>query len=61
MYDLQSLQGQFTDFHFFLIFLLKAFTVSNCFNSLGTISQILGPKKEMISVAWKTLRTFRLV
>ena len=59
MYGLHSLQGQFTRFHF-LISLLKAFTVSNCFNSLGTISQILGPRKEMLSVPLKTLRTFRL-
>ena len=59
MYGLHSLQGQFTGFHF-LICLLKAFTVSNCFNLLGTISQILGPRKEMLSVQLKTLRTFRL-
>ena len=44
MYGLHSLQGQFTGFHF-LISLLKTFTVSYCFNSLGTISHILGPRK----------------
>ena len=54
MYGFHSLQGQFTGFHF-LIPLLKELTVSNCFNSLGTISQILGPKKEMLSVPLKTL------
>ena len=59
MYGLHSLQGQFTGFHF-LISLLKAFTVSNCFNSLGTISQILGPRKEMLSVPLKILCTFHL-
>ena len=59
MYGLHSLQGQFAGFHF-LISLLKAFTVSNCFNSLGTISHILGPRKEMLSVTLKTLRTFGL-
>ena len=56
---LHSLLEQLTGFHF-LIFLLKAFTVSNCFNSLGTISQILGPRKEILSVPLKTLCTFRL-
>ena len=59
MYGLHSLQGQFTGFHF-LISLLKTLTVSNCFNSLGTISYILGPRKEMLSVPLKTLRTFGL-
>ena len=60
VYGLHSLQGQFTGFYF-LSFLLKAFTVSNCFNSLGTISHILGPRTEMLSVPLKTLRTFGLV
>ena len=59
MYGLNSLQGQFSGFHF-LIYLLKALTVSNCFNLLGTISQILGPRIEMLSEPLKTLRTFRL-
>ena len=59
MYDLHSPQKQFTGFHF-LSSLLKALTVSNCFNSLGTISHILGPRKEMLSVPLKTLRTFGL-
>ena len=58
MYGLHSLQGQFTGFHF-LISHLKEFADSNCFNS-GTISQILGPRKEMLSVPLKTLRTFCL-
>ena len=48
MYGLHSLQGQFTGFHF-LISLLK-----------GTISHILGPRKEMLSVPLKTLRIFGL-
>ena len=59
MYGLHSLQGQFSGFHF-LISLLKAFTVSNCFNSVGTILQILGPRTEMLFVPIKTLVTFRL-
>ena len=59
MYGLHSLQGQFTGFHF-LISLLKALTVSNCFNSLGTISHILGARKEMLSVPLKTLCKFGL-
>ena len=59
MYDLHSLQGQFSGF-LFLISLLKVFTVSNCFSSLGTISQILGPRIEMLSLPLKALRTFRL-
>ena len=45
-------QGQFTGFHF-LISRLKTFAVSNCFNSLGTISQILRPRKEMLSVPFQ--------
>ena len=53
MYGRNNLQGQFTCFHF-LISLLKAFTISNCFSSLGIISQILGPRKEMLSVPLKT-------
>ena len=59
MYGLHNLQGQFTGFHF-LISLLKAFTVSNRFNSLGTISCILGRRKEMLSVTLKALRTIGL-
>ena len=59
MYVLHSLQGQFTDFHF-LIALLKAFIFSNYFNSVGAISQILGPRKGMLSVLLKTLHTFCL-
>ena len=50
---------EFAGFHF-LISLLKAYTVSNCFSSLGTIFHILGPRKEMLSVPLKTLRTFGL-
>ena len=60
MYGLHSLQGQFTGFHF-LTSLLKAFTVSNCVNSLGTISQILGPIIEVLSEPLTTHRTFRLI
>ena len=59
MRGLHSLQRQFSGFHF-LISLLKAFTVSNCFNSLGIIYQILGPRIEMLSVPLKALRTFCL-
>ena len=59
MYGLHSLQGQFTG-SYVVSFLLKAFTVSNCFNLLGTISHILEPRKEMLSVPLKTLRTFCL-
>ena len=59
MSGLHSLQEQFTGFHF-LISLLKAFTVSNCVNSLDTIPQILEPRKETLSVPSKTLHTSRL-
>ena len=59
MYGLYSLQGQFTGFHS-LFSPLKAFTVSNCFNSLSKISYILGPRKGMLSVSLNTLRTFGL-
>ena len=58
-HGLHNLQGQFTGSNF-LISLLKAFTVPNCFNSLGTVPHILGPRKEMLSVPLITLRTFRL-
>ena len=54
MYGFHSPQKQFTGFHF-LIPLLKELAVSNCFNSLRTMSQILGPRKEMLSVPLKTL------
>ena len=59
MFGLHSLQGQFTGFYN-LISPLKAFTVLDCFSSLVTISQILGQRKEMLSVPLKTLRTFPL-
>ena len=59
MYGLHSMQGQFTGFHF-LFSPLRVFTISNSFNLLGTISHILGPRKEMLSVPLKTLRTFGL-
>ena len=59
MYGLHSQQRQFTGFHF-LIFLLKALRISDCFNSLGTIFHILGPRREMLSVPLKTLHTFGL-
>ena len=46
MYGLHTLQVQLSGLYF-LISVLKAFTVSNCFKSLGTISQISGPRIEM--------------
>ena len=46
MCGLYTLQVQLFGLYF-LISVLKAFTVSNCFKSLGTISQISGPRIEM--------------
>ena len=56
-YFLHSLHGQFSDFHSLIPF-LKAATLVNSFNSNGTISHILGPKNEMLSLPWKTDLTF---
>ena len=52
-YFLRSLHGQFFYFHSLIPF-LKATTLVNSFNSKGTISQILGPKCEILSFPWKT-------
>ena len=54
---LHSLHGQFFGFHSLIPF-LKAATLINSFNSKGTISQILGPNYEILSVPWKTDLTF---
>ena len=53
-YFLHSLHGQFFGFHSLIPF-LKAATLVNSFNS---ISHILGPKYEILSVPWKTELTF---
>ena len=56
-YFLHNLHGQFFGFHSLIPF-LKATTLVNSFNSNGTISHILGPKYEMLSLPWKTDLTF---
>ena len=56
-YFLHSLHGQFFGFHSLISF-LKATTRVNSFNSKGTISHILGPKYEILSLPWKTDLTF---
>ena len=55
-YRLYSLYGQFCG-HQFLIPDLKALKVFTSFNSVGTISQILGPKNDTFSVPLYTLLT----
>ena len=56
MYDLHSLQGQFSGCHFLISF-LKASNVS-FLKSLGTIFQIFGLRNEILSVPQKTLLIF---
>ena len=56
-YFLHSLHGQFFGFHSLIPF-LRAATLVNSFNSKGTISHILGPKYEILSLPWKTDLTF---
>ena len=56
-YFFHSLHGQFFGIQSLIPF-LKATTLVNSFNSKGTISQILGPKYEMLSLPWKTDLTF---
>ena len=55
-YPLQSLHGQFCGHHL-LIPDLKALKVFTFFNSVGTISQILGPKNDRLSVPLYALLT----
>ena len=55
-YRLHSLHGQFCG-HQFLIPDLKALKVFTSFNSVGTISQTLGPKNDRLSVPIYTLLT----
>ena len=55
-YNLHNLHGQFCG-HQFLIPYLKAFKDFTFFNSVGTISQILGPKNDRLSVPLYTLLT----
>ena len=50
-YRLHSLHGQFCG-HQFLIPDLKAFKVFTSFNSVSTISQILGPKNDRLSAKY---------
>ena len=57
-YFLYSLHGQFFGFHPLMPFLKATTTLVNSFNSKGTISQILGPKYEILSLPWKTDITF---
>ena len=55
-YRLHSLHGQFCG-HQFLIPDLKVFKIITYFNSVSTISQILGPKNDRLSVPLYTLLT----
>ena len=55
-YRLHSLHGQFCG-HQFLIPDLKAFEDFTFCNSVGTISQILGPKNDRLSVPSYTILT----
>ena len=55
-YRLHSLHEQFYG-HRFLIPDLKALNVFTSFNSVGTISQILGPENDRLSVPLYTLLT----
>ena len=55
-YRLHSLRGQFRG-HRFLIPDLKALKVFTFFFSVGTISQIVGPKHDRLSVPLFTLLT----
>ena len=48
-YFLHSLHGQFFGFHSLIPF-LKATTLVNSFNSKDAISQISGPKYELLSL-----------
>ena len=56
-YFLHSLHEQFFGFHSLIPFLTAA-TLVNSVNSKGTISHILGPKYEILSLPWKTDLTF---
>ena len=55
-YNLHNLHGQFCG-HRFLIPYLKAFKDFTFFNSVGTISQILGPKNDGLSALLYTTLT----
>ena len=57
MYDLHSLHGQFSGYHFFTVF-LKASNDVSLLNSFGTIFQFFGPRNEILSVPQKALFTF---
>ena len=58
MQVLQSRHGQACGFHCLMDF-LKAVIVERFFISLGTSSQIFGPKWESDSAPWKTVQTGR--
>ena len=53
-YFLHGLHREFIGFHSLIPF-LKATTIVNSFNSKGTISQILGPKYEILSLPLKQI------
>ena len=59
-YFLDSLHGQFFGFHSLIPF-FKATTFVNYFSSKGTISQILVPKYEILSLPWKTDLSFGIL
>ena len=52
-YFLHNLHGQSFGFHSSIYF-LKATALVNSFYSEDTLSQVLGPKYEIISFPWKT-------
>ena len=51
MYDLHSLQGQFSDVHILTDFLKLSMELA-LFNFSGVLSQIFGPKTDMLSLRW---------
>ena len=52
-YFLHRLHEKFFGFYSFMPF-LKSTTLANSFNNKDAISQILGPKYEILSLPWKT-------
>ena len=57
---MQSLQGQFGGTHI-LMDSLKLYSNFYWLNSSGTISLLLGPRYEILSVPWKTLFTWGVI
>ena len=53
MLTLQSLKGQFSGFHFSILF-LKVFKLSISLLSSGSVSHMLGPLTETLALPWYT-------